>query len=210
MSKITVYTTDPCSFCAASRVCSRRAACEFAEVNLTKDPAGRVELARRTGMMSFPQVLVGDQLLGGFAEVQQAADERRLDELLRRLSALSAPRRVRQARCAVARDRLRARGAAGSSRTRRCRARRRPSSRSSLPQRTHGSPSRRCTRNWSWKEPARRRRGGSRRSSPRARRCPRCSASIDRVAQPRVLRARQAARPGAAGGCRARNSASSA
>jgi glutaredoxin 3 len=51
-------------------------------VNLSKDPAGRMELARRTGMMSFPQVLVGDRLLGGFAELQTAAEDGRLDELL--------------------------------------------------------------------------------------------------------------------------------
>jgi len=55
---------------------------EFSEVNLSKDPAGRVELAQKTGMMSFPQVLVGDHLLGGFVEVQAAAEDGRLDELL--------------------------------------------------------------------------------------------------------------------------------
>jgi glutaredoxin 3 len=55
---------------------------EFAEVNLSKDPAGRMELVRKTGMMSFPQVLVGDELIGGFAELQATVDSGRLDELL--------------------------------------------------------------------------------------------------------------------------------
>jgi len=32
--------------------------------------------------MSFPQVLVGDQLIGGFAELQAAADVGRLEKLL--------------------------------------------------------------------------------------------------------------------------------
>jgi glutaredoxin 3 len=82
MSKITVYTTDPCSFCNRVKGLLTSRGLEFTEVNLTKDAAGRVELARRTGMMSFPQVLVDDQLLGGYAEVQQAADDGRLDELL--------------------------------------------------------------------------------------------------------------------------------
>jgi glutaredoxin 3 len=41
-----------------------------------------VELAGRTGMMTFPQVLVGDQLLGGFAETLSALQDGRLDELL--------------------------------------------------------------------------------------------------------------------------------
>jgi glutaredoxin 3 len=55
---------------------------EFSEVNLSKDPAGRVELAQRTGMMTFPQVLVGEELLGGYSEVLTALQSGRLDELL--------------------------------------------------------------------------------------------------------------------------------
>jgi glutaredoxin 3 len=54
----------------------------FSEVNLSKDPAGRVELASRTGMMTFPQVLVGEHLLGGFAETLAAIESGRLDDLL--------------------------------------------------------------------------------------------------------------------------------
>lgn len=55
---------------------------EFSEINLAKDASGRAELAQRTGMMSFPQVLVGERLLGGYAEVQAAADSGTLEELL--------------------------------------------------------------------------------------------------------------------------------
>ena len=82
MSEITVYTTDPCSFCARVKGLLRPAGVEFTEINLSKDPEGRVELAQRTGMMTFPQVLVDGQLLGGFTEVQAAAESGRLDELL--------------------------------------------------------------------------------------------------------------------------------
>ena len=82
MSGVTVYTTEPCSFCARVKGLLKARGVDFAEVNLAKDPSGRAELARRTGMMSFPQVLVGDRLLGGFAELQAAADNGDLDELL--------------------------------------------------------------------------------------------------------------------------------
>ncbi|HEX3392446.1 MAG TPA: glutaredoxin domain-containing protein [Solirubrobacteraceae bacterium] len=79
---ITVYTTEPCSFCARVKGMLMAKGLQFSEVNLSKDPAGRVELASRTGMMTFPQVLVGDQLLGGFAETVSALQDGRLDELL--------------------------------------------------------------------------------------------------------------------------------
>jgi glutaredoxin 3 len=82
MSKVTVYTTDPCSFCLRVKALLKSRNVEFDEVNLAKDPAGRIELARRTGMMSFPQVLVGDRVVGGYSEVQKAADNGQLDELL--------------------------------------------------------------------------------------------------------------------------------
>ena len=82
MSRITVYTTDPCSFCARVKGILAAHGADFCEVNLSKNPVGRAELARKTGMLSFPQVLVGDVVLGGFAELQAAADNGRLDELL--------------------------------------------------------------------------------------------------------------------------------
>jgi glutaredoxin 3 len=82
MSKITVYTTDPCSYCARVKGLLKSRGAEFEEINLARDPGGRVELAQRTGMMTFPQVIVDDVLLGGYTEVQAAADSGRLDELL--------------------------------------------------------------------------------------------------------------------------------
>jgi glutaredoxin 3 len=82
MARITVYSTDPCSFCARVKGLLASRDVEFTEVNLSKDPAGRIELVKRTGMMSFPQVLVNGELLGGFAELQAAAEDGRLDELL--------------------------------------------------------------------------------------------------------------------------------
>lgn len=82
MSNVTVYTTDSCSFCRRVEALLEARDIAYIEVNLSKDPAGRVELARRTGMMSFPQVLVDDRLIGGYAEVAKAADSGELDELL--------------------------------------------------------------------------------------------------------------------------------
>jgi glutaredoxin 3 len=82
MSDVTIYTTEPCSFCARVKGILSSRGVTFAEVNLSKDPAGRVALASRTGMMTFPQVVVAGELLGGFKEVQAAAESGRLDELL--------------------------------------------------------------------------------------------------------------------------------
>jgi glutaredoxin 3 len=75
MSNVTVYTTEPCSYCARAKGLLKARGIEFSEINLSRDPEGRVELAKQTGMMTFPQ------LVGGFTEVQAAAESGRLDEL---------------------------------------------------------------------------------------------------------------------------------
>jgi glutaredoxin 3 len=82
MSEITVYTTDPCAYCARVKGLLKSRGLEFSEINLSRDPEGRMELANKTGMMTFPQVLIDGQLLGGFSETDAAAKSGRLDELL--------------------------------------------------------------------------------------------------------------------------------
>ncbi len=82
MAQITVYTTTFCPYCVrVKRLLSRRGL-EFEEIDLSRSAEGRAELARRTGMRTFPQVLVGDHLLGGYEETQAAADSGRLEQLL--------------------------------------------------------------------------------------------------------------------------------
>jgi glutaredoxin 3 len=82
MSEVIVYSAEPCSYCARVKGLLQARGVPFTEVNLSKDPDGRVQLANRTGMMTFPQVLIDSQLLGGFSEVQAAIESGRLDELL--------------------------------------------------------------------------------------------------------------------------------
>ena len=82
MPQITVYTTEPCAFCSWAKALLRKRGLEFEEINLAKSPAGRSELAQRTGMMTFPQVLIDGQLVGGFNELRAADEAGRLAELV--------------------------------------------------------------------------------------------------------------------------------
>ncbi|HET8537961.1 MAG TPA: glutaredoxin domain-containing protein [Solirubrobacteraceae bacterium] len=82
MAQITVYTTEPCSFCVRVKQLLAARGVEYDEVNLSKDPAGRAELVERTGMLSFPQVVIGDEVIGGFRETYEADRSGRLRELL--------------------------------------------------------------------------------------------------------------------------------
>ena len=84
MAKITVYSTEPCSFCIRAKELLKLRQLDFDEINLAKDPAGRFELVEKTGMLSFPQIVVGDVIVGGFQELVQADRDGRLAELTRK------------------------------------------------------------------------------------------------------------------------------
>jgi glutaredoxin 3 len=81
MAKITVYSTEPCSFCIRAKELLKLRQLDFDEINLAKDPAGRMELVEKTGMLSFPQIVVGDIIVGGFQQLVQADRDGRLAEL---------------------------------------------------------------------------------------------------------------------------------
>jgi len=65
MRHVTVYTADPCRLCHLAKALLEKRGVSFREVNLTKDPDGRAELARRTGLMTFPQIVIDDEPIGG-------------------------------------------------------------------------------------------------------------------------------------------------
>jgi glutaredoxin 3 len=82
MSNVTVYTTENCPFCTRAKQLLDTRGVQYEEINLERDPRGRQELVEKTGMMTFPQVLVGDELIGGFTETLAADRSGRLQELL--------------------------------------------------------------------------------------------------------------------------------
>jgi glutaredoxin 3 len=69
MSQITVYTTEPCGYCRVAKALLDKRGVAYEEKNLAKDPEGRAELVRLTGMMTFPQVVIDGASIGGYQEL---------------------------------------------------------------------------------------------------------------------------------------------
>jgi glutaredoxin 3 len=82
MARITVYTTEPCSYCSRAKALLGKRGLEYDEINLARDADGRAELVQRTGMMTFPQVIIGEEIVGGFTELLAADQSGRLAQLL--------------------------------------------------------------------------------------------------------------------------------
>ena len=82
MKPVTLYTTDRCSKCASAKMLLSRRGIGYDEINLAKDPDGRAELSRRTGMVTFPQILIDGETLGGFDQLLAADRAGALSALL--------------------------------------------------------------------------------------------------------------------------------
>jgi glutaredoxin 3 len=75
MSRVIVYTTEPCSFCRVAKALLDKRGVDYSEINLAKDAEGRAELVSRTGMMTFPQVVIDGETVGGYQELVRADRE---------------------------------------------------------------------------------------------------------------------------------------
>ena len=82
MSRVTVYTAEPCGFCRTAKALLNARKIPFEEINLTKDPDGRTKLAELTGMMTFPQIVIDDENIGGFQELVARDRAGRLKDLV--------------------------------------------------------------------------------------------------------------------------------
>jgi glutaredoxin 3 len=82
MKPIIVYTTDSCPYCTSAKMLLAKREIEYEEINLARDPDGRVKLSELTGMFTFPQIVIDGESLGGFQELISADRAGRLSELL--------------------------------------------------------------------------------------------------------------------------------
>ncbi len=82
MSDVVVYTTNACGYCTRVKMLLSARKIEYREINVAGDSDAFVELAKRSGMMTLPQVFIGDVLVGGYDETAQADQSGRLRELL--------------------------------------------------------------------------------------------------------------------------------
>jgi glutaredoxin 3 len=82
MKPVTLYTTEQCPFCMSAKKLLAKRQIEYTEINLARDPDGRDELISRTGMYTFPQIVIDGESIGGFQELLAADRDGRLPNLL--------------------------------------------------------------------------------------------------------------------------------
>ncbi|WP_249020735.1 glutaredoxin 3 [Conexibacter sp. S30A1] len=82
MKPVTVYTTNMCPYCNSAKALLNKRGVEYEEINLARDPDARKLLRDKTGMSTFPQIVIDGTSIGGFDQLLAADRAGRLPELL--------------------------------------------------------------------------------------------------------------------------------
>lgn len=79
---VLIYTRDGCPYCTRAKMLLTSKGVEFEERNANVDPAFRAEMMRVSGGSTFPQIFVGETLVGGCDDLHALEARGGLDPLL--------------------------------------------------------------------------------------------------------------------------------
>jgi glutaredoxin 3 len=80
--KVKIYSKDHCASCVRVKMLLDQLGVVNEVIDLTGDLEGMQALAHRTGKFTLPLVFVGDELIGGYEDVQLSLRNQRLREAL--------------------------------------------------------------------------------------------------------------------------------
>ncbi len=72
---ITLYTKDYCPYCVMAKNLLDSIGADFEEVDITKYPEIIMELVKKSGLRTVPQIFVGDTSLGGYDTIARLHQE---------------------------------------------------------------------------------------------------------------------------------------
>lgn len=82
-SKVTMYSTAVCPFCArAEQLLMAKGVKAIEKIRVDLDPQRRAEMMSKTGRRTVPQIYIGDYHVGGFDELAALERAGKLDSLL--------------------------------------------------------------------------------------------------------------------------------
>jgi glutaredoxin 3 len=83
MAPITMYSTEVCPFCVrAERLLRAKGVADIAKLRVDLEPALRVEMVRKTGRRTVPQIYIGEVHVGGYDDLVALDRAGRLEPLL--------------------------------------------------------------------------------------------------------------------------------
>jgi glutaredoxin 3 len=71
LPKLTIYSNDDCIYCRLAKRLLDERGVAYLEINLAMDADGRIALGERSGRLTFPQILIDGEPIGGYHELRQ-------------------------------------------------------------------------------------------------------------------------------------------
>ena len=83
MAEVVIYTKPGCPYCIRAMSLLDRKGAAYTEIVASNDPAKKAEMVEKSGgRMTFPQVFIGGQHVGGSDDVHALDRDGKLDALL--------------------------------------------------------------------------------------------------------------------------------
>jgi glutaredoxin 3 len=84
MAKVVMYLTAACPFCqSAERLLEKKGVTDVEKVRVDLQPALRVEMMKRSGRRTVPQIWIGGRHIGGCDDLYALEHGGQLDALLK-------------------------------------------------------------------------------------------------------------------------------
>ena len=84
MKKVTVYTKPTCPYCDRAKKLLTQLEVAYQEIDVLENPEVRDEMAEQYNWATVPMIVVGDEFIGGFDDMQALHDK---GELLPKIQA---------------------------------------------------------------------------------------------------------------------------
>ena len=83
MADVVIYTKPGCPYCYSAMALLKKKGVDYTEIVASNDPEKKAEMIQRSGGgMTFPQVFINDQHVGGSDDLHALERQGRLDPLL--------------------------------------------------------------------------------------------------------------------------------
>ncbi len=79
---VVIYSTKNCPFCVAAKALLESLRIQFDEIDLTNDIEKRLEISSKYNWRTVPMIIINDNFVGGFDELNNLYSEGKLEELL--------------------------------------------------------------------------------------------------------------------------------
>ena len=83
MADVVIYTKPGCPYCFSAMALLKKKGVDYTEIVASNDPEKKAEMIQRSGGgMTFPQIFINDQHVGGSDDLHALDRQGRLDPLL--------------------------------------------------------------------------------------------------------------------------------